>query len=176
MATTSLISTDEHACEFQAASYHVVVESQHAYDLVWPEECLSCGSTDEVLRRRVETKAAQPGVHFITWTGRALRLPLCEQCGTRLRNRLEVPLLVWFCTLPVAVGLLGFAFGGRLLPFPGVVLTALVAIPIWLVRRWQSLEPLPFDVTDYNVQIDFAWSDRDRAAEFAELNGKEVVG
>ncbi|HEY2252126.1 MAG TPA: hypothetical protein VGH74_13730, partial [Planctomycetaceae bacterium] len=70
---------------------------------------------------------------------------------------MEIPLAIWCVGLVAAVGLLGFAFGGRLLPFAGVVLTSMIAIPIWIVRRWQSRRPLPFDVTDYEDQIDFAW-------------------
>jgi hypothetical protein len=154
---------------------HVLIASAHVHELLWHDHCLSCGSTDSVLRRRVETRASQPGVHFVTWTGRSLRLPLCLACGARIRNRLEAPLLVWFLALPVAVGLVAFAFGG-LLPFPGVVLTGLIAVPIWLVRRWQNFWPLEFEVTDYKNHIDFEWTDYDRAAKFAALNGAEVLG
>ena len=155
MTTSSLLSKDDWSSEADFGSYHVVIDSREACHLVWPKTCLSCGSTEAVLSRRVETKAPRPGVHFMTWTGRSLRLPLCEECGTRLRNRLELPLLAWFFALPLAVGLLAFACGGRLAPFPGVILTALIAIPVWFVRCWQNRRPPIFDVTDFEDELQF---------------------
>jgi hypothetical protein len=153
--------------------YHVVVNGPGG--LVMPAGCTACGCRDEVLVRRVNTMAPKPGVHFFTWAGRPLRLPLCAPCDSRLRRRLEIPLVVWFFALPAAVGILAWACGGGLLPFPGVALTALVAIPVWLVRRWQNRLPQPFEIIDFRNQIDFAWVDSGLAARFAELNGADVV-
>ena len=154
-------------------TYHVVVE--HPSDAVLPPRCLACGGGHDVRIHRVATQAAAPGVHFFTWAGRAMRLPLCEPCDSRLRRRQELPLLVWFFALPAAVGILGWAFARGVLPWPGVVLTSLIAIPVCVVRIWQNRQPPPFAVTDYEDHIGFAWSDRGRAVEFAELNGTEAV-
>jgi hypothetical protein len=153
--------------------YHVVVDGPGG--LALPAGCTACGCHDEVLVRRVNTLDPQPGVHFFTWAGQSLRLPLCSPCDSRLRRRLELPLLVWFFALPAAVGLLAWACGGGLLPFPGVALTALLAIPVWFVRRWQNRQPPSFEITDYRNQLDFAWADFSLAGEFAEVNEVDVV-
>jgi hypothetical protein len=164
---------DRAAFGAQTPTYHVVVDDP--CDAVLPRHCLACGCGHDVLIRRVTTRHAAPGVHFFTWAGRPLRLPLCESCDSRLRRRLELPLLVWFFALPVAVGFLGWAFARGMLPVPGIVLTSLIAIPVCLVRVWLNRQPPPFEVTDYKAQIGFAWTDRGRAAEFAELNGTDLV-
>jgi hypothetical protein len=83
--------------------------------------------------------------------------------------------VAWFFALPAAVGSLAWACGGGLLPFPGVALTALIAIPVWLVRRWQNRQPQTFEIIDYRNQIDFAWADSRLAMRFAELNDADVV-
>ena len=157
----------------ETPTYHVVVDNPS--DVVLPRHCLACGSREALLIRRMETRAPSPGVHFFTWAGRPLRVPLCQPCNSRLRRRLELPLLVWFLALPMAVGILGWAFARGVLPVPGVVLTSLIAIPVCLVRYWQNRQPSPFEVTDCEDRLDFAWADHDRALEFAELNGTEVV-
>jgi hypothetical protein len=164
---------DSDALDQPTHIYHVVVDRPSG--LALPAGCTACGCRDEVFVRRVNTMAPQPGIHFFTWAGRPLRLPLCRRCDSRLRRRLEVPLVVWFFALPAAVGLLAWACGGGLLPFPGVALSALIAIPVWLVRRWQNRQPQSFEITDYRNQIDFAWADSRLAAQFAELNDSHVV-
>jgi hypothetical protein len=154
-------------------AYHVVVD--HPADVVSPPHCLACGSGHDVLIRRTATRSAAPGVHFFTWVGRPLRLPLCARCDSRLRRRLELPLLVWFFALPTAVGIMALAFARGALPLPGLVLTSLIAIPVALIRYWQNRQPPPFEVTDCDDRIDFAWTDRGRATAFAELNNTEVA-
>ncbi len=165
--------TDGEAFGAETPTYHVVVDDPS--DAVLPPHCLACGCAHDLVIHRVATRAAAPGVHFFTWAGRPLRLPLCEPCDSRLRRRLELPLLVWFFALPTAVGILGCVFARGVLPWPGVVLTWLIAIPVCLVRLWQNRRPPPFEVTDYQDCVGFAWTDRCRAVEFAELNGTEAV-
>jgi hypothetical protein len=157
----------------EISTYHVVIEQPS--DAILPRHCLACGGGQDLLIRRVTTRSAAPGVHFFTWAGRPLRLPLCPRCDSRLRRRLELLLLVWFFALPAAVGFLGWGLARGISPVPGVVLTSLIAIPVCLVRYWQNRRPPPFEVTDYEDRVDFAWVDPGRAVEFAELNGTDVV-
>ncbi len=154
-------------------TYHVALG--HPSDVVSPRCCLACGRGDDVLIRRVATRSAAPGVHFFTWAGRPLRLPMCGPCDLRLRRHLELPLLIWFFALPAAVGIMGWALARGALPMPGLVLTSLIAIPVCVVRCWLNRQPPVFEVTDYGDCIDFAWTDHGRAVEFAELNHSEMV-
>jgi fatty acid desaturase len=150
---------------------NVDVNLPKSYTPVYPDRCVICGKASPGDTYRVTTRAIGSGTAVTTagpkFTAEA---PACPGCRDRMRRR------VWSrIAANVLVILAGLAVGWRVLQgvhtsFANVILAAIVLVCLVPLIAWRVYFPLPFDITAFSDTVDYEFSDRAYAQEFAALN------
>ena len=143
----------------------------------WPDRCVRC-------------EAEAPGgwvrlwTHSIGWWTVALfafgmpfsvRVPACPSCAMRIRAVRWLTTLVYCVGAFAAVAIAFWVLGGYAGPgrrWLAMALALVCMAPIFILRVF--LAPV-IDVTCYAKSVEYEFSDAEYAAEFAVLNGGEIV-
>ena len=152
------------------------VKLPRSYTPTFPDQCIACGELAPGGFLEVSTQTVglftlitlHPGSRF------SANVPACPICAQFLRRRKRFrTLLTW------GLAIVGVAIAFYILKsYHGIWrrwIAAAIAFPCCLpLIIWETLRPLPIDLTAFGKSIDYEFRDRAYAYAFAELNSEYV--
>lgn len=143
---------------------------------VYPDRCVRCGLPRPESFVRITTHSIGWWTVVLMHMGKSFRatVPACRPCARRIRwqrwSRLAIFLACMVPAIPLAMYFLG-SYRGPFRKVLGVGATILLLSPYFL---WEAFYAPVVNLTAYADEVDYEFTDREYAEEFAALNNGRV--